>query len=264
MAAICFLVLLLVGTEAELGICDNTLLKKSLAPYAVVKLGPDLQQSPFKDAYSGYLTAGNVTGFSMMHESGTGGAPKYGVVSQFPIASSVDNPLANISTPRAVNDTAGVGYYKTELVSNITVELAASYHAALYQYTFPDEEEHNVVVDVSHVLISEDRPQWTQNYVNGSFEVFTDGHYEGYGIYNGGWNLGTSEWQRVYRVHLLTGPTLQLQTGRSIFAASLTRQFRTRQRSSGVGQLQRHSDPGLLPSQAAKDLVRYSPSSRPK
>ncbi|KAI9709631.1 MAG: hypothetical protein M1828_002392 [Chrysothrix sp. TS-e1954] len=158
-------------------------------PYAVVKLGPDLQQSPFKDAYSGYLSSGNITGFSMMHESGTGGAPKYGVVSQMPVAGPVPNPLADLSVPRAVNDTGSVGNYVSQLASNITVELAATSHAALYQYTFPTGEDKNIVVDVSHVLISDDRPQWTQHYVNGSFQTFPDGHYEGYGTYNGGWNV---------------------------------------------------------------------------
>jgi len=42
----------------------------------MVKLGPDVQSGK-TDAYSGYLPNGNIWGFSMMHESGTGGAPKY-------------------------------------------------------------------------------------------------------------------------------------------------------------------------------------------
>jgi putative alpha-1,2-mannosidase len=41
----------------------------------MVKLGPDVQ-SGMTDAYSGYLLNGTIWGFSMMHESGTGGAPK--------------------------------------------------------------------------------------------------------------------------------------------------------------------------------------------
>lgn len=45
------------------------------APFAMVKLGPDVQ-SGNTDAYSGYLPNGNIWGFSMTHESGTGGAPK--------------------------------------------------------------------------------------------------------------------------------------------------------------------------------------------
>jgi putative alpha-1,2-mannosidase len=41
----------------------------------MVKLGLDVQ-SDTTDAYSGYLPTGKVWGFSMLHESGTGGAPK--------------------------------------------------------------------------------------------------------------------------------------------------------------------------------------------
>ncbi|THC88465.1 hypothetical protein EYZ11_012090 [Aspergillus tanneri] len=55
-------------------------------PFGMVKLGPDLHD-PGKDAYSGYLPHGEFSGFSMMHEQGTGGAPKYGTVSQLPLAS---------------------------------------------------------------------------------------------------------------------------------------------------------------------------------
>lgn len=42
-------------------------------PLGIVKLGPDLYDG--SDAYSGFDADGNFTGFSMLHESGTGGAP---------------------------------------------------------------------------------------------------------------------------------------------------------------------------------------------
>ena len=46
-------------------------------PNSMVKLGVDVENST-TDAYSGYVPEGQIWGFSMMHESGTGGAPKYG------------------------------------------------------------------------------------------------------------------------------------------------------------------------------------------
>lgn len=45
------------------------------APFAMAKLGPDVQDGN-TDAYSGYWPTGKIWGYSMMHESGTGGAPK--------------------------------------------------------------------------------------------------------------------------------------------------------------------------------------------
>src|SRR5690348_12032898 len=100
-------------------------------PFGVVKIGPDLFNAV--DAYSGYLPNGNVTGISLMHESGTGGAPKYGVVSQQPVAGNVGNPLGDFSQPRAQNDVAEVGYYKVSLSSGVDIEVSATQHAGIYQ-----------------------------------------------------------------------------------------------------------------------------------
>lgn len=118
----------------------------------MVKLGPDVEDGT-TDAYSGYLPTGNITGFSMMHESGTGGAPKYGVVNQMPVVGNLSNPLVDLGRNRSVPDEAEVGYYKSSLDSGVVVELAATEHAGLYNYSFSSGDG-NVVVDVSHVLPS--------------------------------------------------------------------------------------------------------------
>lgn len=154
----------------------------------MVKLGPDVENGK-TDAYSGYLSDGRIWGFSMMHESGTGGAPKYGVVSQMPVVGEVLQPLANLSQARAVPDVGSVGYYKSSLANGVTIELAATEHAGLYSYSFPANNASSIVVDVSHVLPSFRGLGWEQHYSGGAFNIFQDGHYEGYGVYNNGWNL---------------------------------------------------------------------------
>ncbi|KAF9699251.1 hypothetical protein EKO04_003060 [Ascochyta lentis] len=160
------------------------------APFAMAKLGPDVK-SGTTDAYSGYLPDGKIWGFSMMHESGTGGAPKYGVVSQMPVVGDVLDPLADLSQSRASADQGGVGWYQSSLTNNVTVQLAATEHAGMYVYTFPGSSNgsSSVVVDVSHVLPSFRGLGWEQHYSGGTFELFGDGHYEGSGTYNNGWNL---------------------------------------------------------------------------
>ncbi|KAF2022218.1 glycoside hydrolase family 92 protein [Aaosphaeria arxii CBS 175.79] len=170
------------------------------APFAMVKLGPDVMNGRH-DAYSGYLPEGRVWGFSMMHESGTGGAPKYGVVSQMPVVGDIANPLLDLSQDRAVPDEAEIGYYKSSLANGVAVELSATQHAGLYRYTFSktntslfgnssSSNMHSIVVDVSHVLPSFRRFGWEQHYSGGEFEYdATDGHYQGFGTYNNGWNL---------------------------------------------------------------------------
>jgi predicted alpha-1,2-mannosidase len=150
----------------------------------MVKLGPDLFTG--HDSYSGYDAGGNFTGFSMMHESGTGGAPKYGVVSQMPVLGNISNPLA-LNDTRAQPDVSSVGYYKASLGSKITVELSSTSRAGLYQYTFPAGTQANVVVDVSHVLPSFRGQGLSQQYLGGNITV-SGNHYEGYGDYNNGWN----------------------------------------------------------------------------
>lgn len=75
----------------------------------MVKLRPDVEDGS-TDAYSGYLQTGRIWGFSMMHESGTGGAPKYGVVNQMPVVGSLPNPLIDLGQDRSVADIGEIGY----------------------------------------------------------------------------------------------------------------------------------------------------------
>lgn len=155
----------------------------------MVKLGPDLYSGT--DAYSGYLANGNFTGFTMLHESGTGGAPKYGVVSQMPVVGTVNNPLSDaINDTRAAPDYTEIGYYKASLGSGTVLEMAATNKAGMFQYTFPSvNKDLNVLVDVSHVLSSYRGQGLEQHFLGGSINVEEDtdaGHYyyTGSGTYN--------------------------------------------------------------------------------
>lgn len=154
----------------------------------MVKLGPDLYTG--SDSYSGYQPTGNFTGFSMLHESGTGGAPKYGVVSQMPVVGAVANPLSDaVNDTRAAPDATEVGYYRASLGSGVVLEMAASDRAAMYRYTFPPAaKDRHVLVDVSHVLSSYRGQRLEQHYLGGNISVQQqkDGHlfYTGSGTYD--------------------------------------------------------------------------------
>ncbi|KAI1825532.1 glycoside hydrolase family 92 protein [Xylaria intraflava] len=159
-------------------------------PYGIVKIGPDLYTG--SDSYSGYQPTGAFVGFSLVHESGTGGAPKYGVVSQMPVPGTITNPLGNLSVGRSTDDETRLGYYKSNLSNGITVELGATARAGMYQYMFPaGHGASNIVVDVSHVLPSFRGMGLGQDYLGGNISVETtsDGiRYEGSGSYDNGWN----------------------------------------------------------------------------
>lgn len=123
-----------------------------------------------------------------MHEQGTGGAPKYGTVSQLPLAGNITDPLSNITVARSRTDKGSVGYYNAQTADGVEVELSASARAGIYRYTFPSDSEKNILVDVSHVLPSFRGQGLGQNYEGGNLTIFADGHYEGLGTYNNGWN----------------------------------------------------------------------------
>lgn len=126
----------------------------------------------------------------MLHESGTGGAPKYGVVSQMPITGTIANPLLDHNDTRASADVSTVGYYQASLGSGTVVEMSGTKRAGWYSYTFPSNgASANVIVDVSHVLSSYRGQGLGQSYLGGNITVVpsTDGtpiRYEGSGSYD--------------------------------------------------------------------------------
>jgi hypothetical protein len=198
----------------------------------MVKLGPDLLSNG-TDSYSGYLPSGNFSAFSMMHEQGTGGAPKYGTVSQLPLVGKITNPLSNITVGRAVPDQGSVGYYKAQTTDNVIVELAAGSWAGMYQYTFPEfSTGNNVLIDMSHVLPSFRGQGLSQGYAGGNFTIKGDGHYVASGVYNNGWNR-SPDWTIYscafivlsFQVRSLTGSRWLLQ--RYAFSSSCLHRCRS-------------------------------------
>lgn len=176
------------------------------APFAMVKLGPDCGP----DHYSGYSESRPIEAFSMMHVSGTGGAPTYGVVAQFPVPGTVNNPVGDLSSSRSSPDEAEVGYYQSSLSSGVTVQLAATEHAAMFHYDFESSSEANVVVDVSHILTTEERLPLSQHYLEGNITVLPDGSYQGSGTYDNGYNLAPA-WT-IYFCGRFDNSTTAIQT----------------------------------------------------
>jgi putative alpha-1,2-mannosidase len=131
----------------------------------------------------------------MLHESGTGGAPKYGVVPQMPLTSlSGVNLLDNLtySQPRIGKDLAKVGCYKTQLANGVSIEMTASMHTGLIEYNFPNSSERYVLVDVSHYLPTQDDHMASQFYTNADLDLSKANGYKGSGTWRGGWNQGTA------------------------------------------------------------------------
>lgn len=163
-------------------------------PFGVVKVGIDTHEGlgKYSTLNGGWTPAGNVTAISMMHESGTGGAPKYGIIAQMPLTNL--EPPVNVldnrtySQRRVVEDTARVGYYSTQLLNGVVVELSGARHSGFIQYSFSEGEKH-ILVDLSHYLPSEVGGYTVQEYLGGSL-VLDGAEYSGSGTYGAGWNEG--------------------------------------------------------------------------
>ncbi|ROW02940.1 hypothetical protein VSDG_01734 [Cytospora chrysosperma] len=163
-------------------------------PFGVVKVGIDTYEGlgKYSTLNGGWTPKGNVTAISMMHESGTGGAPKYGIIPQMPLTNL--GPPLNVldnrtySQRRVVEDTARVGYYSTQLLNGVVVELSGARHSGFIQYSFPAGEKH-ILVDLSHYLPSETGGYTVQEYLGGSLYI-NGAEYSGWGTYGAGWNEG--------------------------------------------------------------------------
>lgn len=166
-------------------------------PFGMAKLGLDTYEEPINQSAlnGGYTPKGFVTGISLMHQSGTGGGPKYGFPAQMPLT-SIDGDVNLLDNrtywqTRVSEDVAEVGYFRTQLESGITVELAASRHAGLHHYSFPSSADSHVLVDFSHYLPHPTRSWDSQFYTSGDIEIQPNSSiYTGYTAIAGGWNLG--------------------------------------------------------------------------
>lgn len=166
-------------------------------PFGVVKLTMDtfVKNTSIAALQGGYTPNGLITGFSMMHESGTGGCAKYGVVSQMPLT-SIEAPVNLLDNRtywqgRVGQDHASIGYFKTELENGVTTELSATRHAGFYQYDFPVDSKKHILVDVSHLLPNVVGGYCTQMFREGEIKIAEDRKtYQGHGTFAGGFNEG--------------------------------------------------------------------------
>ncbi|KAF2169680.1 glycoside hydrolase family 92 protein [Zasmidium cellare ATCC 36951] len=164
-------------------------------PFGAVRFGLDTTAADGANSFlnGGWTPDGNVTAVSALHVHGTGGGAKYGVIPQMPLTTLEGvNLLDNMtySQPRKGHDEGSVGYFSSRLENGVHIELSATQHTGLMQYSFPRGEKH-VVVDVSHYLPSPPIRAQEQKYVGGEIKLHSEGNlYTGYGTYIGGWNYG--------------------------------------------------------------------------
>ncbi|KAK4983680.1 hypothetical protein LTR50_007075 [Elasticomyces elasticus] len=140
----------------------------------------------------------NVTGFSHMHDSGTGGSPSLGNFPLFPQAGCPGDQLdrckfsrTDRATPRINGSVeAHPGYFAITLQSSIRTEMTVSNHTALYRFTFPVSP---VDQDATlSPLILADLSDLPNSRINGAISVNADsGRISGNGTFRPSFGIGT-------------------------------------------------------------------------
>ncbi|OWP02854.1 glycoside hydrolase family 92 protein [Marssonina coronariae] len=112
-------------------------------PYGMAKAVADTDSGSNQ---GGFTTDGaNITGFSSMHDSGTGGSPSLGNFALFPYTSCQGDEVNGCAYPKRtrktqyVNDTlkASPGYFGLQMVSGVQVDMTTTQHTSLFRFKFP-------------------------------------------------------------------------------------------------------------------------------
>lgn len=157
-------------------------------PFGMVKPSPDVFGSN-----PGWAPMEKpIYGFSQLHVSGTGGAPKYGNVLLMPFSEGMY--LMEHQAMRE-QETIELGYYAATLAgSGIKVEITSAERAALYRLTYPEGCGRGLEVDAGICLKSKSKA--SQTVLDGEVNVVSDTEIEGYTVAEGGWGGG-----RAYTVY---------------------------------------------------------------
>lgn len=162
-------------------------------PYGMVKPSPDCTVSP----NSGWLPLPKeVTGFSQVHVSGTGGGPKYGNIQIMPFSGSLDKLD---QTSYRTEENVKLGYYETVFKeNNIKTEITTAEKAAFYRITYPKNASKDLKIDPGFFLGEGPKPDGReeQQFVGSQIEIVSDTEVRGYSRIRGGWNNG-----RAYTVY---------------------------------------------------------------
>ena len=155
-------------------------------PFGMIKPGPDMVAADKNDPNAGWNADGDIRGFSQTHVSGTGGGAKYGNILILPTTGD-PSPL-NSQSPRA-DEHASAGLYSVKLSRfAIGVEITAASHAAIYRFRYPQTNQANLLFDVSHCLLGDEKYGESQSLVASKIQVLSPTEVAGSTSVTGGWN----------------------------------------------------------------------------
>ncbi|KAI0148664.1 family 92 glycosyl hydrolase [Xylariaceae sp. FL1272] len=114
-------------------------------PYGMAKAVADTNSGSNQGGFT--LDGSPITGFSSLHDSGTGGSPSLGNFPLFPYTACPGDDLDACAYPKktraqfgafdASTVTAAPGFFEVTLNSGIKAEMTAAHHTSLFRFTFP-------------------------------------------------------------------------------------------------------------------------------
>jgi len=127
-------------------------------PFGAVQLSPDTRRGNW-DACSGYhYSESTIIGFSHTHLSGTG-CIDLGDILFHPTTENIQPKKGGyIFDPLPFshkNESAQAGYYRVKLDNGIQAELTATTQVGVHRYSFPENGEPKIIIDLAHLLDAE-------------------------------------------------------------------------------------------------------------
>lgn len=139
----------------------------AVVPFGMVQLSPD-NGLPGWDRIAGYFYPDStIAGFSHTHLSGTGAGDMYDLL-VMPLNSKFTESLTPEGAYRPYSkfshdrESASPGYYSVDLLSSgIKAELTTSSRVGFHQYTFPEDDKNQIILDLGYSL-NWDKPMETK------------------------------------------------------------------------------------------------------
>lgn len=132
-------------------------------PYGMAKAVADTD-SPTNQGGFAY-DGSNITGFSGLHDSGTGGSPSLGNFPLFPYVKCDNDDVNGCVYPKKERKTgydpnsvtASPGYFGLTMNSGIMVDMTASHHTSLFRFRFPSESDASPLILLDLTDLSDSR-----------------------------------------------------------------------------------------------------------
>ncbi|KAB8074024.1 glycosyl hydrolase family 92-domain-containing protein [Aspergillus leporis] len=143
-------------------------------PYGMAKAVADTDSTNNQGGFA--YDGSSITGFSSLHDSGTGGQPSLGNFPLFPYVSCKDDDVNGCVFPKKQRKTqydsrsvaASPGYFALTMASGIRVDMTVSNHSSLFRFQFPTGRESKPLILLDLSDLSDTRQD------NGTIAVYSD------------------------------------------------------------------------------------------